>query len=182
LIIGTIPPSGVKESCIEFTAPQLASVVTDANRADLLAFHVAARLRERRLLINVMHQRIRLGFRPIAGEYTDEPQDGHAREYGPTVLSGANHLAQRHREARRYEEDRQQLQKIRQRSWIFERMGAVGIEETTTVRPEHLDRFLRSDRALGDGLCGNSRRQTFAVRPSRRDRLRLQHLDHVVRL
>src|ERR1700722_11376174 len=34
LISGTIPPSGVKESCMELTAPQLVSVVTVANNAE----------------------------------------------------------------------------------------------------------------------------------------------------
>src|SRR5271156_4957641 len=34
LIMGTIPPSGVNESCMEFTAPQLVSVVTVANSAE----------------------------------------------------------------------------------------------------------------------------------------------------
>src|SRR5260370_18681397 len=34
LIIGTIPPSGVNESCMELTAPQLVSVVTVANSAE----------------------------------------------------------------------------------------------------------------------------------------------------
>ena len=34
LIIGTMPPSGVKESCIELTAPQLVSVVTVAKSAE----------------------------------------------------------------------------------------------------------------------------------------------------
>ncbi len=50
LISGTMPPSGVKLSCMLLTAPQEASVVTVAKRAelrdaeaDLLAFHVAAR-------------------------------------------------------------------------------------------------------------------------------------------
>ena len=45
---GTRPPSGVKLSCIELTAPHEASVVTVANKsasgdaeADFLAFHVA---------------------------------------------------------------------------------------------------------------------------------------------
>src|ERR1700733_7546929 len=35
LIKGIIPPSGVKESCIELTAPQLVSVVTTAHSAEL---------------------------------------------------------------------------------------------------------------------------------------------------
>src|SRR6202008_1069880 len=35
LINGTIPPSGVNESCMLLTAPQLASVVTVAKRAEL---------------------------------------------------------------------------------------------------------------------------------------------------
>ena len=34
LIIGTIPPNGVNESCMELTAPQLVSVVTVANSAE----------------------------------------------------------------------------------------------------------------------------------------------------
>src|SRR5665647_3143896 len=35
LNMGTSPPRGVKESCIEFTAPHEASVVTVANKAEL---------------------------------------------------------------------------------------------------------------------------------------------------
>jgi hypothetical protein len=35
LISGSIPPSGVSESCWLFTAPQLASVVTVVNNAEL---------------------------------------------------------------------------------------------------------------------------------------------------
>src|SRR6202046_3936605 len=35
LIKGTIPPSGVNESCMELTAPQLVSVVTVANNAEV---------------------------------------------------------------------------------------------------------------------------------------------------
>ena len=34
LINGIIPPSGVNESCMEFAAPQLVSVVTVANSAE----------------------------------------------------------------------------------------------------------------------------------------------------
>ena len=35
LIIGTMPPSGVNESCMLLTAPQLVSVVTVAQSAEL---------------------------------------------------------------------------------------------------------------------------------------------------
>ena len=49
LVSGTMPPSGVKLSCMPLTAPQLASVVMVAKSAalgdavaDFLAFHVAA--------------------------------------------------------------------------------------------------------------------------------------------
>jgi len=31
-------------------------------------------------------------------------------------------------------------------------MGAVGVKEAAAVCPQHLDGFLRSNRALGDGL------------------------------
>ena len=57
-----------------------------------------------------------------------------------------------------------QFNEIRKRSWIFERVRAVGVEETAAVGAELLDDFLRSDRALRDGLVGHGVHDRLALR------------------
>ena len=81
LTIGTRPPSGVNESCMLLTAPQLASVVTVAKRAELampkrdfLAFHVAAG-HMAPALIGAGQQRIAADLRPVRGRHTGQEQD-----------------------------------------------------------------------------------------------------------
>src|SRR5947208_10766295 len=64
------------------------------------------------------------------------------------------HAAQRVRESATQAEDRDQLNEIGQWRWIFKRVRAVSVEETAAVGPQLFDDFLRSDRALTDGLVG----------------------------
>src|SRR5580693_10217729 len=69
-------------------------------------------------------------------------------------------------------------------------MRAIGIEKSTAVRAEHLDCFLRSDRALGDGLVSDGIHYWFSVRCKHRltidaillDLLRLEQFCGVIRL
>ena len=42
--------------------------------------------------------------------------------------------------------------RLEKRGRVFERVRAVCVEETPTICPEHLDRLLRSNRTLRDGL------------------------------
>ena len=93
---GTSPPSGMNESCIEFTAPQLASVVTVANRAEfgdaeanLLALHVAAGLQCGRVLIDRMQQRICLRLRIVGDGDAGKEQDSHRRKAPPSHASAS---------------------------------------------------------------------------------------------
>ena len=53
------------------------------------------------------------------------------------------------------EEDGEHLQEVRERRGVLEGMRAVGVEEAAAVGAEHLDGFLRGDRALRDGLRGD---------------------------
>ena len=70
LISGTMPPSGVNESCMPLTAPQLASVVDRGkerrgrnSEAHFLAFHIAAGLHGAHVLVDSVQQRIAASFR-----------------------------------------------------------------------------------------------------------------------
>ena len=64
-----MPPSGVKESCIAFTAPQEAAVVIGGEQrrggdaeARFLAFHVAARLQRRSRLVDAERGELRIAL------------------------------------------------------------------------------------------------------------------------
>src|ERR1700737_33223 len=61
-------------------------------------------------------------------------------------------------------------------------MSAVGIEESTAVRAEYLDGFLRRDRPLGNHLVGDGLGCRLAVGAGGLDRVRIQELCSVVRL
>ncbi len=72
--IGDRPPSGVYESCMLFTAPVEVPVVAPANRplpacadAHLLAFDVAARLRDRQRLVGAGGGEVRVAV--LFGEH-----------------------------------------------------------------------------------------------------------------
>ncbi len=68
-------------------------------------------------------------------------------------------------------------------------MSAVGVEKTATIRAQHLDRFLRSHRTLGNHLVGNCIHHRLAilaharlpVGPQMRDLLWFDQLRRVVR-
>ena len=59
--------------------------------ADLLAFHVAAGLVRRRVLVDGVQQRVGLRFGPVADEDAGEEEDGHGGEDGPAVFGRAGH-------------------------------------------------------------------------------------------
>ena len=116
--------------------------------ADLFAFHVAAGLRERGVLVDVVEEGVGLGFCPVAGEDADEPEDGHRGEDGPAVFGRADHLAEGDGEAGGDEEDGEHLEEVRERCGVLEGMRAVGVEEAAAVGAQHLDGFLRWRRGL----------------------------------
>src|SRR5581483_6763153 len=62
------------------------------------------------------------------------------------------------------------------------RVSAVGIEETTTVRAQLLDDFLRGDRALRYGLFADGCGRRFAISAGFLRLLRFDQLDGVIRM
>lgn len=64
----------------------------------------------------------------------------------------AGHLAEHVDQPRPKREDREHLDQVAKGRGILERVRRVGVEEAATVGAKHLDRFLRGDRPLRDGL------------------------------
>ena len=102
----------------------------------------------------------------------------------------SGHAAERVGQARGDGENGKHLQIIAERGGILEGMGAVGIEETAAIGAQHLDGFLRRDRALRDGLVGDRIHHWLAVLADHRlairsgllDLLRFDQLHRVIRL
>ena len=159
-------------------------------KAHFLAFHVAARLQRGGVLVDSVQQRIAFGLGPVSRRNPAQKQNRHRRPDRPAVTLRPGHSAQRVSKACRDREDRKHLQEVTKWRRILERMGAVGVEESAAVRAQHLDRFLRSNRTLGDGLVGHGIHHRLAIRPNHRfavgsrllDLLRLDQFRGVIRL
>ena len=74
------------------------------------------------------------------------PNIAHPCRISPTILPKAKHRAGGD------QEDRDHLEEIGQRGRVFIRMRGIGVEEAAAIGAQHLDRFLRGDRAHGDRL------------------------------
>ena len=155
---GISPPKGVKESCMELTAPQEASVVTVAKRAELKIpkrtsfpsiFPPAGstpRACSRGLPAPSAHQQIKNAPRK---RIAMAPQTAQPCFWFFTIrpeIIG---------EAARDEEDGEHLNEVGQRRRVLIGMGGIGIEKTAAVCSQHLDGHLGGHRALGDGLGFN---------------------------
>ena len=115
---------------------------------DFLAFHVAIGDGDAELLVN----RIAARFRPPAKQNTGEAHGEHRRPDRPAVLLIFRFAAEVIRQRAADAQQREHLEKVRERRGIFKRMRGVGIRIAAAVRAEHLDRDLRRHRALHDGL------------------------------
>ena len=132
LNIGTRPPSGVSESCMQLTAPQLASVVTQANSADwklpeanFLAFEVASG----RVHAQLGEARVAGDFRVPQHQRAGQEQHEHRSPHGPAVALLFHHPAQVVGERTGDREDRQDLHKVAERRRVLKRVSRVGVEE-----------------------------------------------------
>jgi hypothetical protein len=133
----------------------------DDAEADFLAFHVTAGKTHRAQGV------VAVSFGPIGDDHAADEQDAHHGEDGPALALVADHAAEHvgHRGADR--EDQDNLEEVRQRGRILERMRRVGVEEPAAVGAEHLDRDLRGDRADRDGLLGTLKRRRLDIRAER---------------
>ena len=99
-----------------------------------------------------MNEGVGLRLGPVDGGESGGEEDKHGGEDGPSVARRAGHAAQRVGEPGGNDEDGEDLEEVGERRGVLEGMGAVGVEESAAVGAQHLDGFLRGDRALADGL------------------------------
>ena len=103
-------------------------------------------------LVDSVQQGIAVRLRPVSGRHSGDEQNRHGRPHRPAVAGRSGHAAQRVGESGWDGEDRKHLQEVGERRGVLEGMGAVGVEKSAAVGAQHLDGFLRGDRALRDGL------------------------------
>ena len=105
--------------------------------AGFLAFHVAASETK------AVHQRISGRFRPIGNRDAGDEQNAHGSEDRPALTGVADHTAKNVGKGRADCEDRHHLDHVGNGVRVLERMRGIGVEETTAIGAEHLDRQLR---------------------------------------
>jgi hypothetical protein len=88
------------------------------------------------------------------GHHGKHKQQRHRGQHGPALACVAHRAAEGETQRRRDQEDRQHLEEVAERRRVLVRMGRVGVEEAAAVGAQHLDGFLRSNRAHGQGLLG----------------------------
>ncbi len=159
-------------------------------KAHFLAFHVAAGLQRGGVLVNSLQQGIASGLGPIRRRNTAQEESCHRRPHRPAMALRSGHSPQCVSKAGRNSEDGKHLQQVAKWGGVLKGMGTVGIEESAAVRAQHLDRLLRGNRPLRNGLVGYGIHHRFAIRPNHRlavrsrllDLLRFDQLRGVVRL
>ncbi len=108
-------------------------------------------------------RRIARGFSPVRRHRSGEKQHEHDAENRPPLALTADHAAKHIGQRRAQREDQQDLDQVAQRAGVLERMRGVGVEEATTIRPQHLDHFLGGDRPLRDHLFGAFQRRRLGI-------------------
>ncbi len=124
--------------------------------ADLLALHVAARLRGAGGHVDMGggESRVACRFGPIDGGDPGEEEDAHRGEDRPALALVADHAAEHVGERRAEREDQHELDEIGQRRRVLIGVRRIGVEEAAAIGAHHLDHLLRGDRALRNRLLG----------------------------
>jgi hypothetical protein len=140
---------GRKLSCIEFTAPQLVSVV-------MVALHVAAGLSGSGSSLNphLGQDRIALLLKSVTDKHPDKEHDSEGREDRPALPGVPDHPAEGVCQCRRNYQKQPHLEQVGDGIRIFERVSGIGVEEAAAVGAEFLDRLLGRYGSLRDGLLG----------------------------
>ena len=116
--------------------------------ADFLALHVAIGG------IDTQGGKIGIAGRlKVPGDHDAGEEEGeHCRPHRPTVALVLDRSAKVVSQRARNRKDREDLQEVRERRRVFERMRGISIDVAAAIRSEHFDRDLRGHRALHDGL------------------------------
>ena len=150
---GTAPPSGVKLSWAESTAPVEVPVVEAANRPDIA---VPKRISLPSMLPPIGSDRLELrvaGVLEMHGEAGGSgPDREHDREQHPALALVLDEAPVGVGERERDHQQDEDLEQVREAVRVLERVGGVGVVGPAAVLAQLLDRLLARDRAAGDRL------------------------------
>ena len=194
-MIGTMPPSGVKLSCMALTEPLEAAVVATAQRLELA---MPKRTSLPSMLAGIEAERgevrIAVRLRPSSRRHAGEEDDRHGGVERPALPLVLDHPAEGVGQRGRDQQDEEHLEEVAERRRVLVGDGRVGVEEAAAVGAELLDRDLRGRRALARASAWRlrawsrrHRRRGSAARPARRgtsardDRDRQQHVERAAR-
>jgi hypothetical protein len=125
--------------------------------ARLLAFHVAAGLRVRGGRLNPHLSQIGISgrLRTVSHKHARQEQHAHGGEERPALPRVLHHFAEGVSQPGGNDKDVEHLQEVRKGSGVLEGMSRIGVGEAAAIGADHLDGFLRCQRALRNGLYGS---------------------------
>jgi hypothetical protein len=91
--------------------------------------------------VNAAERRIPALLKMMDEQQAEAEEQHHQTIEEPALPRLANHAAERVRQCRRDENNRQHFEKICQRNGILVRMSSIGVKESATIRAEILDDF-----------------------------------------
>ena len=167
LSIGAMPPSGVNESCMQFTDPFEVPVVAAGAQAARRRRRSAppcppcsrrSATAETDWSTPSVGQRAGCRWsRPTIVQRAHHHEEAdHHRHQQPRLAPVADEDAERDDQRERDHQHRPHLEQVREAVRVLERVGRVGVVEAAAVGAELLDRDLRRDRAAGDRLLGGA--------------------------
>ena len=150
---GTAPPSGVKLSWAELTAPVDVPVVEAANRPDVA---VPKRTSLPSMLPPTAPIACELRVAAVLEVHREaggaDPDREHDREQHPALALVLDEPPVGVGERERDHQEDEDLEQVREPVRVLERMRGVGVVGAAAVLAELLDRLLARDRAAGDRL------------------------------
>src|SRR5208283_85173 len=117
----------------------------DDSEPDLLALHITAALGCGCGLIDTQLRKLRVAtlFAPVRDCYAREEKQSHRGKQRPALPPVSGHFPKSVSQAGAQREKRYRLEQVGQRSGVLIRMCRVGVEKTSAIGPELLDRDLR---------------------------------------
>ena len=140
---------------MELTAPQEASVVTVAKRAEL---NIPKRTSFPSMFPkdSIHSQSVQPGiaccFSPPTDHHSDQKDRCHSTPDCPSVPLVFHHTPEIVSQSARYQKNRQHLKKVGKRCGVFVRVSRISIGKAASVGPKHLDCHLRCHWPLRNGL------------------------------
>ena len=151
------PAKGGKESWATLTAPVDVSVV-EAAKMELAAGPSRCSKPSPKPPAAAVAVPCRGRYRPSHQHRGRQPQRSHHTSHGEALALVTHHPPIHVGQGGRDQEDEEHLEQAGEDARVFKGMGRVGVEVTTTVGTQDLDRFLGGDRTTGNQLAGTGGR------------------------